>query len=96
MATHKAFAPSSYLADELAAREWSQTDFARILGRPFQHVNLLINGKRRITGEIASELAAAFDTSTDLWLNLQAAWDAHNAPAAPKDIARRARELARV
>ena len=90
----QAFPPGEYLAEELKARGWSQVDLAKILGRPFQHVNLLINGKRRINAQIASELAAAFGTSVAVWLNLQAAWDAYNAPAAPRQITRRSREVA--
>jgi HTH-type transcriptional regulator / antitoxin HigA len=95
MAKSQAFPPGEYLAEELSARGWSQSELARILGRPFQHVNLLINGKRRINAAIASELAAAFGTSVAIWLNLQAAWDAYNAPAAPRAIARRASHLSR-
>ena len=93
MPRKKAFMPGEYLADELAARNWSQADFANIVGRPFQHVNLLVNGKRRINAEIASEIAAAFDTTVELWLNLQAAWDAYNAPAPDVKIRKRAEML---
>lgn len=92
MKRSQAFSPGEILADELAARGWSQTDLAGVLGRPFQHVNLLINGKRRITAEIASELAAALGTSVDVWLNMQAAWDAFNAPAPDRHIAGRAQK----
>ena len=90
MSRKQAFPPGEYLADELDAREWTQADLAKILDRPFQHVNLLVNGKRRINAEIASELSAAFGTSAELWLNLQAAWDAYNAPVPSKQIAKRA------
>jgi HTH-type transcriptional regulator / antitoxin HigA len=90
MAKKKVFPPGEYLADELAARGWTQANLAKILDRPFQHVNLLVHDKRRINAEIASELAAAFGTSAELWLNLQAAWDAYNAPAPSKEIAKRA------
>jgi HTH-type transcriptional regulator/antitoxin HigA len=94
MAKRQAFPPGEYLADELNARGWSQADLAKILDRPFQHVNLLINGKRRMNAEIASELAAAFGTSAEVWLNLQAAWDAYNAPTPARAIARRAEAMA--
>ncbi len=90
MSKKQAFPPGEYLTDELEARGWSQADLAKILDRPFQHVNLLANGKRRINIEIASELSAAFGTSPDVWLNLQAAWDAYTAPAPSRQIARRA------
>lgn len=59
------------LADELDARDWSQSDFAVILGRPTQFVSEIINGKKEITRESAAQIAAALDTSAELWLNLQ-------------------------
>lgn len=90
MAKRQAFPPGEFIADEIEARGWSQVDLAKILGRPFQHVNLLVRGKRRVNAPIASELAAAFGTSVELWLNLQASWDAYNAPAPNKDITKRA------
>lgn len=59
------------LADELDARDWSQSDFAAILGRPTQFVSEIINGKKEITRESAAQVAAALGTSAELWLNLQ-------------------------
>ena len=59
------------LADELEARDWSQGDFAVILGRPTQFVSEIINGKKEITRESAAQIAAALDTSAELWLSLQ-------------------------
>jgi HTH-type transcriptional regulator / antitoxin HigA len=59
------------LADELDARDWSQGDFAVILGRPTQFVSEIINGKKEITRESAAQIAAALGTSAELWLNLQ-------------------------
>jgi len=59
------------LADELEARDWSQGDFAAILGRPTQFVSEIINGKKEITRESAAQIAAALGTSAELWLNLQ-------------------------
>ncbi len=96
MSKRQAFPPGEYLADELEARGWSQSDLAKVLDRPFQHVNLLVNGKRRINAEIASELSAAFGTSAEVWLNLQSAWDAYKAPAPPRSIVSRARAMARL
>jgi HTH-type transcriptional regulator/antitoxin HigA len=93
MAKKQSFPPGEYIADELKARGWTQADLAKILDRPFQHVNLLVNGKRRINAEIAAELSAAFGTSAELWLNLQASWDAYNAPAPDKAIQKRAASL---
>jgi HTH-type transcriptional regulator/antitoxin HigA len=93
MAKRQSFPPGEFIADELDARGWSQADLARILNRPYQHVNLLVKGKRRINAEIASELAAAFGTSVEVWINLQASWDAYQAPAPNREISKRAMAL---
>ena len=68
------FPPGEYLRDELKARGWSQADFARILGRPLQAVNEMINGKKRITVETAKAIGLALGTGPELWLNLENAY----------------------
>jgi len=70
----EAFSPAEYIRDELIAREWSQTDLARVLGRPLQFVNALCNGRKIITAATAWELAQAFGTSPQVWLNLQSTY----------------------
>jgi HTH-type transcriptional regulator / antitoxin HigA len=70
----QAFSPGEFLRDELEARDWTQAEFAEIIGRPVRLVNELIAGKRGITPETAHELAAAFGTSAQLWMNLDAAY----------------------
>ncbi|MCC3278412.1 HigA family addiction module antitoxin [Arthrobacter sp. zg-Y40] len=67
----EAFPPGEFLAEELEARHWSQSDFAQILGRPAQFVSEIIAGKKEITRESAAQIAAALDTTPDYWLNLQ-------------------------
>ena len=64
------FPPGEFLADELEARGWSQTDLADILGRDINLVNDIIRGKRGITPETAQGLADALGTSARYWLNL--------------------------
>ena len=65
------FPAGEYLADELEARGWTQSDFASILGRPTQFVSEIINGKKEITRESAAQIGSALGTSAELWLNLQ-------------------------
>ena len=55
----------------LHARSWTQKDFAEIIGRPLQSVNEIINGKKAITPETATQIGAALGTGPQLWLNLQ-------------------------
>lgn len=92
MAEHipaEAFPPGEYLAEELAARGWSQTDFAEIIGRTPNQVSQLIGGKRAITPEVAKDLAAALDTSPLFWLNLEAAYRLHEDQTRPSPVIRR-------
>ena len=70
----EAFPPGEYIRDELEARGWTQSDLAEILGRSRPKINELIKGKRAITLRTARELAAAFGTSAEVWLNLETQW----------------------
>jgi HTH-type transcriptional regulator / antitoxin HigA len=63
--------PGEILAAELAARGWSQRHFAAIIGRPAQAVNEILRAKKQITPETALLIAAALDTSPELWINLE-------------------------
>lgn len=68
------FPVGEHLADELEARDWTQAEFADILGRPAQFVSEIISGKKEITRESAAQIGAAFGTSAEFWLNLQDAY----------------------
>jgi len=65
------FPPGEFLKDELEARNWSQTEFAEIIGRPVRLINEIIAGKRAITPETAIQLSASLGTSAELWMNLE-------------------------
>jgi HTH-type transcriptional regulator/antitoxin HigA len=65
------FPPGEFLRDELEARGWTQTEFARIIRRPLRLVNEIITGKRDISPDTAQALAAALGTSAQLWMNLE-------------------------
>ena len=80
------FHPGEFIREELDARGWTQDDLAAIIGRPIQVVNLIINGKKEITPRTATELAAAFGSSAELWMNLQSAYDLSLEEAACDDI----------
>ena len=64
--------PGEILAAELTARGWSQRQFATIIGRPPQAVNEILHAKKQITPETALRIAAALNTSPELWMNLEA------------------------
>jgi HTH-type transcriptional regulator/antitoxin HigA len=84
------FAPGEYLRDELAARGWTQSRFAEIIGRPLPTVNGIINGKISITAQTAKELGAAFGTSAEMWMNMQIAYDLFRTEVNIKEIKKRA------
>ena len=62
----------------------SQVAFAAHLGVPVQRINELVRAKRGITPQTAWLLSQALDTTPELWINLQAAYDlARSRPPAP-------------
>lgn len=89
------FPPGDFLREELESRGKTQADLARVLGRPLQTVNQIINGRKSITPQTALELAQVFGTSPELWLNLEAAYRLSLArKKIDPSIARRAEEMA--
>jgi HTH-type transcriptional regulator / antitoxin HigA len=68
------FSPGEFIREELHERGWTQTDLAKIMGRPVTALNLIISGKKSITPDTAMGFAAAFGTSAEFWLNLQNAY----------------------
>lgn len=87
----ESFPPGEYLAEELEARGWSQTELAEILGRPARLVNEIIAGKRAVTPETAKGLSAAFGTSAEFWMNLETAYQLSKARIAEVEVTQRAR-----
>jgi len=53
----------------------SQKALAAHIGIPVQRVNEIVRGKRGISPDTAWLLSAAFNTSPEFWLNLQATYD---------------------
>jgi HTH-type transcriptional regulator/antitoxin HigA len=68
------FPPGDFIREELESRGWTQGNLAKITGRPVSAINLIISAKKAITPETACELAGAFGTSPEFWLNLESAY----------------------
>ena len=85
------FSPGEFIREELEARGWTQGDLAEIMGRPIQVVNGIVLGKKIITPRTAQELAAAFGTSAEMWMNLQTAYSLSREFCPHDEIVRRAR-----
>jgi addiction module HigA family antidote len=78
--SRKPIIPGVILREEfMASRGLTVSAFARELGISRKHLSGIVNGKARLTPQVAARLAHRLDTSTALWVNLQAAvdsWDA--------------------
>jgi len=78
---------------EIDARGWTQEDLARIMDRPVQVISEIVSGKKQITPETALGLAAAFGTSAEMWLQMEAKYRLRLAQekAELTDVGRRSR-----
>lgn len=74
-ATH----PGAVLREELEARGLSANAFALKLRVPPQRIQDIVAGRRGISPETALRLEASLGTPARLWLNMQAAYDLHQA-----------------
>ncbi len=67
-----AIPPGEYLAEEIEARDMSQKELARRMGRPANAINEIINGKKAITAETALQLEEVMpEIPARFWLNLE-------------------------
>jgi HTH-type transcriptional regulator/antitoxin HigA len=89
------FPPGDFIREELDERGWTQGDLARVIGRPLQVVNEIVNGKKRITAQTAKAIGLALGTGPELWINLQSQYDLHSTPEADPQIVQRAARLAK-
>ncbi len=56
-------------------------------------VNRIVNGRTRVTAEMALKLAAAFRTTPEFWLNAQKAVDLYDASARIRELPRPLRKV---
>ena len=68
------FHPAEFIRDEMKARGWANKDLAIALDCRDEYAEHILAGKK-ITGRDAHQLARAFGTSVDVWVNLQAMYD---------------------
>jgi HTH-type transcriptional regulator/antitoxin HigA len=69
--------PGRILKKEIEARIWTQKDLAKIMNRPVQTINEIVEASKQITSDIAGELSAAFGTSAEFWIGLETAYQLH-------------------
>lgn len=66
MAVH----PGEILKEALEEHDMTQKELAEKIGRPVQLISGIVNGHKGITAETALDLAEAFGTSAEFWMNL--------------------------
>jgi HTH-type transcriptional regulator / antitoxin HigA len=89
------FPPGEFIKEELEARGWTQEDLAEIMGRQSSIISGLVNAKRAVSPDIASDLAAAFGTTAQFWMNLETAYQLFTGSRADETVARKARLYAK-
>ncbi len=67
--------PGILLKDNIETLNMSVTEFAFKLGVSRQIVSRIINQRTGISVEMALKLSKAFNTSPELWINMQTAYD---------------------
>jgi addiction module HigA family antidote len=95
-----AIPPGSLLAEELEARDLSQSEIAWRMGLPLRTINSIVRGKRPITADIALNLEKALPRiAARIWLRLEADYRLSKARLAakrtPASSARRRRNPSR-
>lgn len=67
-----AIPPGEFLLEEIEARNLSQKELARRMGRPLNAINEIINGKKAITAKTALQLEEVItEIPARFWLNLE-------------------------
>lgn len=72
---HNPSHPGVILAEYIEPTGLTQGEVAECLGISRQQLGAIINGRADVTPEMAVRLALAFDTSPQLWTNLQTNYD---------------------
>lgn len=71
--------PGEHLQEYLEARGWSQADFARQAGMTPKLVSEIISAKNPVSPETAMKFQRVLGLKAEIWLDLQAKWDLHQA-----------------
>ena len=78
--------PGEMLLEEfLRPMGLTQRELSVAIRVPYQRVNEIINGRRRITPSTALRLAKFFGVSPDFWMNIQLRWDLYFAKQSEAD-----------
>jgi addiction module HigA family antidote len=87
--------PGAVLNDFLPDAGLTQTDLAQLTGVSRRTINEIINARRPVTVDMALRLAHVFNTTPQLWLNMQRDLDIWDALVAHKTDYERIKRSAR-
>jgi len=74
--TRKPTHPGELIREDLLPETGiSQTDLARLMGISRRTISEVIHERRRLTPDIAFRLAKVFNSTSEMWLNMQQAVD---------------------
>ncbi|SDF48123.1 addiction module antidote protein, HigA family [Limimonas halophila] len=73
--TRTAIHPGEVLADELDDLDLSAAELARLIDVPANRISQILGGKRAISADTALRLGWYFNTSPELWMNLQKTYE---------------------
>ena len=71
--------PGEVLREEMEALDLSANKLSKALRVPVNRITLILNGQRGVSADTALRLARYFDTTPNLWLNLQNSWELRRA-----------------
>ena len=67
--------PGEILRDELRTLDLSANALSKALDVPVNRITAILNGQRGVTADTALRLARYFETTPQVWLNLQQTYD---------------------
>jgi len=71
--------PGDLLADIIPATGKNLTQIAKMLNISRQHLHAIIANRRPVSPEVAAKLGKLFGDGADIWLKMQASYDAWHA-----------------
>lgn len=77
MAELKRYHPGLYIKDAIEELSISEEEFANKCGLPIDYVSSLLRCESHVTQEVTKKLSNFFNSSVDVWVNLQKAYDFH-------------------
>ena len=78
--------PTEIIKDEMRARGLKRGELAKRMDMQLSNLSRFINKKESITSNIASKLEIAFGIKSEVWLNMQAAYDRDVVLISDRDI----------